>query len=185
MVAEPLGGLDVAKRALDHRLGAGEPVLVDQVFLEAARVDADPHRDPLVAGLADDFFEPLFAADIARVNPDLVDGRPARRRDRVQASQRHPIVVMDVGDQGDLDPVADQLDRFDVFLLGDRHAGDLAACFLEAMDLGQGQLGVKSVGRRHRLNPDRVVSADDAIAHTDFACFVPLDRRGVSHRLPS
>ena len=79
-IAQPLGHLDVPQGALDHRLGAGEAVLVDQVFLEAARVDADPHRDALVAGLADDLLEPLLAADVAGVDPDLVDGRPARRR---------------------------------------------------------------------------------------------------------
>ena len=156
MVAELLGHLDVPQGALDHRLGAGEAVLVDQVFLQAARVDADPHRDALVARLADDLLEPLLAADIAGVDPDLVDRRPARRRDRVQAGQRHPVVVVDVGDQGNVDPVADQLGGLDVLLLGDGDADDLAARFFEPVDLASVCVDVERVGRRHRLDPDRV-----------------------------
>ena len=185
LVAEPLGHLDVAQGALDHRLGARKPVLVDQVFLEASRVDPDSHRDPLVPGLADDLLESLFAADVARIDPDLVDGRPARRRDRLEARQRHPVVVVDVGDQRDLDPVADQLGGLDVFFLGDGDAHDLAAGLFQPMNLGQRLLDIERVGRGHRLHPDRVVAADDVIAETHFACLVPLDRRRIRHRLPS
>ena len=107
LVAQRLGRLDVPQGALDHRLGAREAVLVDQVFLETARVDADPHRHACVARLADDLLEPLLAADIARVDPDLVHGPPARGSARFQAGEGHAIVVMDVGDQRDRDPVAD------------------------------------------------------------------------------
>ena len=41
---------DVVEAALDHRLRAGLAVLLEQVLLEAAGVDADAHRAAVVAG---------------------------------------------------------------------------------------------------------------------------------------
>ena len=183
VVAQPLGHLDIAQRAFDHGLGTGIAVLVDQVFLEASGIDADPHRDAFVPGLADDFLESLVAADIAGVDPDLVDGGLARGRRGVKASQRHPVVVVNISDQRDADPIADQLAGFDVFLLGDGHAHDLAAGFFQSLDLCQRCGDVERVGRRHRLDRDRMVAADDVIANTHLPRLVPLDGRRVGHRL--
>ena len=70
----------------------------------------------------------------------------------------------------------------DVFLLGDGDADDLAAGLFQPVDLGERLLDVEGVGRRHRLDPDRVVAADDVIAHAHFARLVPLDRRRIRHR---
>ncbi len=184
-VAQPLGRLDVPQGALDHGLGAREPVLVDQVFLQAAGVHPDPHRDAFVPRLADDLLEPFLTADVAGVDPDLVHRRPARRRDRLEAGQGHPVVIVDVGDQGDADPVADQLDRLDVVFLRDGDADDLAARLLEAVDLLERGLGIEGIGRRHRLDPDRLIATDHVITHSDFARLVPLDSRRIGHRSSS
>ena len=108
-------------------------------------------------------------------------GRPDRR-DRVETGQRHPVVVVNIGDQRDLDPVADQLGRLDVFFLGHGHADDLAARLFQSQDLRQRLLDVEGVGRRHRLHPDRVFAADDVITDTHFPRLVPLDRCRISHR---
>lgn len=170
---------------LDHRLRTRKSILVDQVFLEAARIDADPHRHPLVACLADDLLESLVAADISGIDPDLIDRGAAERSHGVQARQRHPVVVVDVGDQGDRDPVADQLGRFDVLFLGYGHAHDLTTRLLEPMDLVQRRLGVEGIGGCHRLHPDRLITTDDVIANTHLARLVPLYRRRVGHRSPS
>ena len=83
---------------------------------------------------------------------------------------------MNVRDERDLDPVADQFGRLDVFLFGNGHTDDLAPGLFQAHDLGQRLLDVEGVRRRHRLHPDRVFAADDVIAHTYFTRLVPLDR---------
>ena len=185
LVTESLAHLDVPQCALDHRLGARKAVLVDQVLFQAARVDPDPHRNPFVACLADDLLESLVTADIAGVDPDLVDGGLSRRRDGVETGESHAVVIVDIGDQGDLDPVADELDRLDILLLGDRDADDLAARLFQTVNLGQGCVDVERIRRRHRLHPDGLIAADNVVAQTDFARLVPWDRRRVGHRSSS
>src|SRR6516164_7287209 len=46
---------------------------------------------------------------------------PARVGNCLEAGQRHPVVVVDVGNQGQLDPVAEPLARLHVLLLRHRH----------------------------------------------------------------
>src|SRR5262249_40772071 len=153
-------------------------------LLQAPRIDPDPHRDALVAGLADDLLEPLLAADVAGVDPDLVDGRAAVVGGRVEAGQGHPVVVVDVGDQRECDPRADVPAGLDVFLLRHRDADDLAAGLFEPPDLGDGLGGVERVGGRHRLDPDRVVATDDPVADPDLARLVPVHHRAIGHCEP-
>ena len=74
------------------------------------------------------------------------------------------------------------LHGLDVLLLGDGDADDLAAGLFEPVDLRERLLDVEGVGRRHRLDPDRVVAADDVVADAHFARLVPL---GPSSRTPS
>ncbi len=155
----------------DHRLWTRVSILVDQVLLEASRIDSDPHRYSLVACPADDLLESLFAADISWVDSDLVNGWAARGRDGVDACERHPVVVVDVGDQRNLDPIANQLDGFDVLFLGHGHADNLAAGLFEPMNLGQRCLGVEGIGGGHRLDPDRLIAADNVLADTHLGEF--------------
>ena len=84
--------------------------------------------------------------------------------------------------KGMLDPRRISVAGLDVFLLGHGHADDLAPGLFEAVDLGDRLLDVEGVGRRHRLDPDRVVAADHMVAHADFARLVPGHRRAVGHR---
>ena len=77
------------------------------------------------------------------------------------------------------------LHGLDVLLLGHGDADDLAAGLFQAVDLLERRLDVEGVGRRHRLDPDRLIAADDMIADTHFARLVPLDRRRVRHRSSS
>ena len=54
LVAEVFQDVDVAQRALDHRLGReAEPLL--EVARERAHVDADPNRRPALDRELDDF----------------------------------------------------------------------------------------------------------------------------------
>jgi hypothetical protein len=92
---------------------------------------------------------------------------------------------VDVGDQRDIDPVAELTARLDVFLLGHGHADQLAAGLLQEADLRQRRRDVEGIGRRHRLDPDRVVAADDVVPQADLARLVPGHRRAIGHWSPS
>ena len=53
--------------------------------------------------------------------------------------------------------------------VGRGDADDLAACFSQGERLRHGGVDVLRVGRRHRLNANRVVAADGDIADVDDA----------------
>ena len=65
VVLEDLG---VVQRALDHRLGAGLAVVLEQVALERAGIDADAHRAAVILGRLDDLAHALGRADIAGID---------------------------------------------------------------------------------------------------------------------
>ena len=68
----------VVERALDHRLGAGLAVLLEQVLLERAGIDADAHRAAVVLGGLDDLAHALGAADIAGIDAQAGGARLGR-----------------------------------------------------------------------------------------------------------
>ena len=78
------------------------------------------------------------------------------------------------------DPRPDDPAGLDVLLLGDGHADELAARLFQPLDLRERRLGVERVGRRHRLDQDRVLAADELSAHVHFPRLVP--RRPPCHR---
>src|SRR3546814_10339820 len=86
--------LDMVERAFDERLGAGLAIFFEQVFFEAARVDADANRAAVRLGGADDLADALAAADVAGV--DAQAGGAG-----VGGFERALIVEMDVGDDRD------------------------------------------------------------------------------------
>src|SRR5262245_56940998 len=91
-IAFRLGDLDVAQCAFDHGRRAREARLFDQLAFEAAGVDADPHRHTLGLGLANDLAIAVVAADVARIDANLVDGM-------IERGQRHLVIEVDVADQ--------------------------------------------------------------------------------------
>ena len=89
---------------------------------------------------------------------------------------------MDVGDQWNLDLIAEAFDPFDVLVLGHRDPDDLATRLLEPPALRESCLHVERVRRRHRLDPDGLVTAHHKIADGDFPGLVPLDHSRIGHR---
>ena len=88
---------------------------------------------------------------------------------------------MNIGNQGDADLVTNQLDGFDVFLLGHGHAHDLAANLFEPVNLGERLGDVEGVGGGHRLHRDGIVTSDNLPAEAHFAGLVAFDGRRVGH----
>ena len=67
--------LGVIERALDHRLGARLAILLQQVLLQRAGIDADAHRAAMVLGGLHDVRTRCADADIAGI--DAQAGRAA------------------------------------------------------------------------------------------------------------
>ena len=162
VVAFRLGDFDVANGAFDHRGRAGESVLLDQFALQAAGVDADAHRHAALFRLADHLAEAVVAADIAGIDANFVDRM-------IEGRQRHLVIEMDVADERDADLLADLGQGGGVFRLGHGDADQFAAGLFEALDLCHGRRDVEGVGRRHRLDANRIVAADGQVADHDLA----------------
>jgi hypothetical protein len=168
VVAFVLGDFDVAQGAIDHRGGAGEAVLHGEFAFEAAGVDADAHRNALVLRLAHNLAKAVHAANVARVQANLVDRM-------IEGGQGHLVIEMDIDDQRQLDAPLDLAQHRSILRLRHRDAHQLAAGLFEAMDLGDGRFDVVSIWGRHRLNDDRIVAADNEIADLDFARFMACE----------
>src|SRR5205085_7253001 len=63
----------VAQGRLDHRLGRGRAILLQEVFFERAAVDADADGYAALLGGADDLAHALDGLDVARIEPELID----------------------------------------------------------------------------------------------------------------
>ena len=172
-----LGDLDVAQGAFHHCGRAREAVFLNELALQAAGIDADAHRDAPVLGLADDLAIAVVAADITRVDANLVDGM-------IEGGQRHLIIKMDVADERQVNALFDLAEHGGVLRLGHGDADDLAAGCFHALDFGDGGLDVVGIGRGHRLDPDRIVAADDLVADANLTGLMPLEHVLISHPVP-
>ena len=150
VVLEDLG---VVERALDHRLGAGLAVFLQQLALQRAGIDADAHRAAMVLGRLDHFAHALGRADIAGIDAQA-SGAVLGGLDRAL------IVEMDVGDDRHLHLADDMLQRRRRFLVGARDADDIGAGPLEGLDLLDRRLDVMGQRVGHRLDGDRGIAAD-------------------------
>ncbi len=70
---------DMVERALHHRLRRRVPVLLKQMVLQRTSVDSDADRDAAFLACLDDGFHLLPLADVAGIDPDLVDAVLNRR----------------------------------------------------------------------------------------------------------
>ena len=160
VVLEDLG---VVERALDHRLGAGLAVFLQEIAFERAGIDADPHRAAVVLGRLDDLAHPLGRADIAGVDAQA-GGAALRRLDR-------PLVVeMDVGDDRHRRPArtmcfsasADSWSGQDTRTMSAPARSSACTCSTVALTSLRHRVG-------HRLHRDRRVAADRHLADMDLA----------------
>src|SRR5690606_622312 len=153
---------------LDHGLGAGLAVFLQEVALKAAGIDADTHRAAMILGRLDHFLDALLAADIARV--DAQTGRA-----RLGRLDRALVVEVNVRHERDRDLAHDLLERRRRLLVGAGNAHDVGADLLQRLDLRDRRLHVRGQGVGHRLNGDRRVAADRDGADVDLAAFAAVD----------
>src|SRR4051812_3223258 len=164
-VVEPLEQAHLLQRRLDERLRLVALRELFQVTRERARVGADPHRDPLRLGGADDLLDFVVAADVPGVDPDGGDAGV----DRAQSEARVEVDVRDHRERAEAD---DRGQRVCVVDLRDGDADDLAPGARERRDLRRRRRHVVRLRQRHRLDDDRRAAADldAADAHGAFAC---------------
>ena len=151
----------VVERAFDHGFRHRGAVFGQDVFFEAAAVDADADGHVFgVAGVGHGL-DVLVGADVAGVDADLV--RPG-----VQRGERGAVVEMDVGHDGDVDGFLDGGHDGGIRRGGHRHADDLAAGRRHPLGLGDVAGDVLDRDVEHRLHRDGVVPADGDVADLDF-----------------
>jgi hypothetical protein len=123
-------------------------------------VHADPDRRPLFLRALDDLADPVLVVDVARIEAQLVDVR-------VERHEREPVVEVDVRDDRQDRPANDLLERLAAALVRHGHARDLAAGFLQELDLPDRRVDVVGERRAHRLDRDGSAVADGGTAHPD------------------
>ena len=166
VVLEDLG---VVERALDHRLGAGLAVFLEQVALQRAGIDADAHRAAVILGRLDHLAHPLGRADIAGIDAQA-GGAALGRLDGAL------VVEMDVGDDRHLRPARTMSFSASVDSSSGQETRTMSApASLQRLDLLDRRLDV--VGERvgHRLHGDRRVAADRHLADMDLAAGAAVD----------
>jgi hypothetical protein len=118
----------------------------------SAAAQGSPDRHAPGLRLARDGPHAVVAADVAGVEPQLVDAADERR-------ERQPVVEVDVGDERHMNAGLDRGKSVGRRAIRHRHPRDLTPGLLERQDLGDRGVGVAGVGRRHRLDGDRGAAA--------------------------
>ena len=147
--------------ALHHGLGHRSAVFGQDVLFQTAPVDPDADGDvPGPAG-RHHFLDPVIAADVAGVDPDLVH---AHRR----AGQCCTVIKMDVRYNGYIHCLFDRLDAPGVGGGGAGHPQDLAARRRAAPGLGHIARDIVDGDVEHGLHRNGIGPADGHAADLDF-----------------
>ena len=165
---------------LDECLGCGSPVLLVQARVQGARVDADADRDAAVARLGSDELDLLGLAQVARVQPEPVHSG-------LESREGHLVVEVHVGHYRHRRAGHDHGEAFGRFLLVARAAHDVRPGRRERVHLGQGPLGVGSLGHCHGLHRHGRAAADENLSYLYLAGLATLCQRrtGSGHREPA
>src|SRR5690606_31059760 len=158
----------VVERALDHRVGTGLAVLLQQVALQGAGVDADAHRAAVVPGGLDHLAHPVGAADVARI--DAQAGGAG-----LGCLDPAAVVEVNVGHQRDLRLAGDGAEGRSGVLVRTGDPDDVGPRLLQPTDLVDRRRGVGRGGVGHRLDRDRRVAADGDVSDHDLAALAALD----------
>src|ERR1700732_1369768 len=153
---------------LDHRLRAGFAIALEEVTLERAGIDADPHRAAVVLSCFDYLADARGRADVAGVDAQA-GGTTLRRLDR-------PLVVeMNIGDDRHRHLPDDFLQCQRGLLVGAGDPDNIRARLFESPDLGDRGLDIAGHGVGHRLHADRRIPADRHLADINFTALTALD----------
>jgi hypothetical protein len=160
--------LRMVQGALDHGLGAGLAVALQQVAFERAGIDADPHRAAMVLGRLDHLANALGRTDIAGVYAQA-SGAALRGLDCAL------VVEVDVGHDRHLHLRHDLLQGESGIAIGAGYAHDIGAGALERLDLFYGRADVARHGIGHRLHRDRRIASDRDISDMNLAAGAAMD----------
>ena len=147
----------VAERALDHALRRRSAVLLQDVLLHRAGVDADAYRDVVRLHAVRQHAHVLLPANVAGIDAQLVDAVLHRR-------QRQLVVKVNVGDQRHRAAVHQRAHGFRARLVVHGDADDVRARDRQRADLRERRLHVRRVRIGHRLHGNRRAAADEHAA---------------------
>ena len=185
----PQGGGDhVVDDAVFPGLGfAGFGQLIDQVQMagkapsaadaahrrQAAEVDADADGNVAFPGRRYYLLNLLGVPQIAGIQAQAIHSAAG-------AFQGQLIVKMDVGNQGNLNPLFDFGHRPGRFQIGNGRADNVAAGFLQLVDLADGGFNIPRIGLGHGLDGNIGPAADLDAAHINRFSNPPLLHNAVS-----
>ena len=158
----------MVEAAFDHRLRTGLAVFLQQVPLQAARVDADADRTAVIPRGRDHLAHALGRADVARVDPQA-GGAGLCRLDGAA------VVEVDVGDDRHRAFAHDLGERGAAGLVGNRDADDVCARLRRRLHLRDRRGDVGGGGVGHGLDADRGIAAHGDVAHHDLAGGAAVD----------
>ena len=162
MEVERLEDAHVLHGRLDEGLRRDAAVLLENLLVEGAGVDADADRDAGLLGRLDDSLDLLLAADVARVEAQGVDAL-------MDGLERELVVKVDVRDERHRDLAQDVAEVLRGLHVGHGETHDVATRCLQGADLGDGRFGVRRLRIRHRLHGDGRPAADGDLADVDLA----------------
>src|SRR5687767_13131261 len=165
---ERLEDRDLAQREVDHALSLVAQ-LPGPAVADGAVVHADADRRLLVLRALHHLADAVLVVQVARVQAELVDAG-------VQRHECQAVVEVDVRDDRQDRPANELLQRLPGALVRDGHARDLAAGFLELLDLADRRVEVVGERRAHRLHRDGRAVADGRAAHPDALARPPRAR---------
>src|SRR5712691_1389933 len=167
-IAALLEDADVAEGRLHHAGRRRPAVLLEQVLLQRAAVDADADGNLALLGEVDDLLHEALAPDVAGIQSEPV-------HPLLEGDQGELVVEVDVGDERDADLALDLAELLGGLANGHRATHDLAAGRFQRPDLQERRLDVARVGLRHRLYGDGGVAAHLELAQLDRSRLAPCD----------
>ena len=127
------------------------------MFFQRAAVDPNANGDLLLSANIRHRFYPIVAADIARVDADLVDPP-------LGSAQRQTIVKMNVRHQGHIHGVLDRLNQIQSRLVRNGKANYLAPGSCQSLGLRHRAVNVRRRHIQHGLYQHRAVATQGGIA---------------------
>ena len=154
---------DTLQGALRHGLGGDPSVRFQQFLLHRAGVDPDPDGDAMGFAGVGDQPDLVRTADVAGVDPDLVDPGVKRREGQF-------VVHLDVRDKRDLHRLFQRPDGVDITEICHREPHHLTSGGGEFPRLGHVGLDVPLGCVEHGLDDDGGVAADGEVSDGDRSC---------------
>ena len=153
--------------ALDESFRCDPSVFLNDLLLQRSRVDADTDRNIPFLRTVDDRLDAVGTSNIAGIDPDRV--RPVFHR-----GDREPVIKMNIRDDRNVDGIFDRAKCFRSFHRRDRRSDDLTAGFLKLKDLRDRCGCILCPGIGHRLDRNRISTADHAGAYLYFFCMISV-----------